>query len=540
MLDKRITLVIFDEETPVQWEYGEKFSLTYDANSLHRFQSNILKAPADYILFWDAKNPIPSEELLFNVATAKGNLIHVGPALGLNNEPKLLDAIQPTSILHLDISLKIDHTSWKNTFRSCMLEKRVFETIPLASYSDSLDIIGLDFGFKALKAGVITRFSALLSNSILSKPEVQISKKDELLFIRNNFDSKAFFWSYLMNIFKYSPIHFIQVFSKKSSNCVKFFKRDLDSDTILDKDLSVSVVIATLDRYETLKNELLELSHLDIPLKEIIIVDQTAKSRRSNAFLREFKNLPINYIQTDIVGQCSARNLGISNASGKFVWFLDDDMKEIPTNYLKQHLITLYALKADISCGIPDEVGTNYIDRSVPKISISDGFPTNDVLVKRSFLNDVHGFDEKMDQLQSEDQEIGIRLVKKGALSIKNNQLRLLHLRAAMGGLRNHNVRKITFASSRTSLFQRRFLHYSEIYLSLKHFTKKQVKNALFLNLRGTFIVRGGILKKLLKIVIGIVLFPVSLYIVLKNFNLAKNLSNNRDMAPNSELPLTF
>lgn len=524
MLDKRITLVIFNEETPVQWGLGEKFSLTYDANSLHSFKSNILKAPAEYILFWDAKNPIPSEELLFKLSNAKGNLFHVGPTIGLNKEPKLLDAIQPTSMMHVEISLKIDHTSWKNTFKACLLEKRVFEIIPLASYSDSLDIIALDFGFKALNAGVIPRFSTFLSNLIVGQQGNDISKKDELFFVRNNFDTKAYFWSYLMNILKYSPIHFIQVFSKKSTNSAQIFKRDLDSDTILGKDLSVSVVIATLDRYKTLAEELLELSHLDLPLKEIIIVDQTPTSRRSDSFLSEFKNLPINYFHTDKIGQCSARNLGISNASGKFVWFLDDDMKEIPANYLKKHLITLYALNADISCGIPDEVGTNYVDRSVPKISISDGFPTNDVLVKRSFLNDVHGFDEKMDQLHSEDQEIGIRLVKKGALSIKNNQLRLLHLRAAMGGLRNHNVRKITFASSRNSLFQRRVLHYSEIYLNLKHFTKEQVEKLILLNIRGTFIVRGSILRKALKVFFGVLLLPHTIFRVNKNIKLAKKL----------------
>ena len=531
MTNKKISLVIFNEDKPIQWTLGEKFSLTYNVKSLIKFKSRILKAPAEYILFWDAKNPIPNQEIISEVFKSKGNLFHIGPSIGLSNKPQLLDEIQPTSMLNVEISLKIDHTSWKNTFKGCLLEKRVFEIIPLASYSDSLDIIGLDFGFKALNAGVITRYSTILSKFISREQENHISKKDELFFIRNNFDIKAYFWTYLMNILRYSPLYFIIGFIKKSNLKTSIFSRDLEPNLISDDNLHVSAVIATLDRYKTLTEELEELSYLDLPLREIIIVDQTPKNRRSSTFLDNFKQLPIRYIETDRIGQCSARNLGISKATSKFVWFLDDDMKEIPSNYLREHLKTIYNLDADISCGVPDEIGTNLIDRRVPKIMLSDGFPTNDVLVKRTLLDAANGFDEKMDQLQSEDQELGLRLIKMGALSVKNNQLRLLHLRAVKGGLRNHNVRKITFASSRNSLFQRRFLHYSEIYLSLKHFTKKQVQNSLYLSIRGTFIIRGSIGKKIFKMFIGLLLLPHSIFITLKNLRLAKAIFKRDTLA---------
>ena len=262
-------------------------------------------------------------------------------------------------------------------------------------------------------------------------------------------------------------------------------------------------------------------------IKEIIIVDQTPKEKRSKEFLQSFDDLPIVYLETDKIGQCTARNRGIEAAKSKFIWFLDDDMEEIPTNYLEKHLITIYSMNADISCGIPDEIGTNYIDRSIPKIELSGGFPTNDVLVKTDFLLDAGGFDVKMDQKQSEDQEIGVRLIKNGALSIKNNQLRIVHLRASRGGLRKHNVRKITFASSRNSLFQRRLLHHSEIYLNLKHYTRKQVYKLMLLNIRGTFIIRGFITHKILKVIIGLLLFPNTLCKIIKNLRLAKNMLND-------------
>ena len=430
-------------------------------------------------------------------------------------------------MLHVSINDKINHSSWKKTFKGCLLEKRVFEEIDLANYSNCLDIIGLDFGYRAMKSGVITRYSSLLSESIVSA-NIKLSKLDELLFIRNNFDAKAFFWCYITNFFSISPFSFLEASKRKRKVQFNVYNHTVSNSILENKDISVAIVIATLDRYSFLKDELKEIASLKLLPKEIIIIDQTVKERRDKTFLKSFTHLPIKYIEADIIGQCTARNKGIEVAESKFIWFLDDDMKDIPPNYLEKHLEVIYNLNADISCGIPDEIGTDYIDRSIKKIELSEGFPTNDVLVKRKLLLEVEGFDIKMDQKQSEDQEIGLRLVKNGALSVKNNQLRIVHLRASSGGLRKHNVRKITFASSRKSLWERRFLHHSEIYLNLKHFSEEQVSKSIRLNIRGTFIVRGNILKKLIKLLFAILVLLHTFYRISKNFKLAKKMINNK------------
>ena len=521
-----ITLVIFNEISNIEWEFGSKYSIDYSVKSLLSIREEILKDTSDYILFWDCTNPIPKKETIEKVLKTNGNLWHIGTKLGLNAKPYLLDFIQPTSMLHLNISSTITHSSWKNTFKGCLLEKRVFTNVTISNYSNSLDIIGLDFGYNAMKLGVITRYSVILSDAI-KETSNNLRKLDELLFIRNNFDSKAFFWSYLLSFFKISPFTFFKAYKNKENYSENIFNQDASQDVLKDKDLSVSIVIATLERYHYLEKELEELRLLEPAMKEIIIVDQTPKEKRSKEFLQSFDDLPIVYLETDKIGQCTARNKGIEVAKSKFIWFLDDDMEEIPTNYLEKHLITIYSMNADISCGIPDEIGTNYIDRSIPKIELSDGFPTNDVLVKTDFLLDAGGFDVKMDQKQSEDQEIGLRLMKNGALSVKNNQLRIVHLRANRGGLRNHNVRKITFASSRKSVFQRRFLHYSEIYLNLKHFSKEQVLKSLLLNIRGTFIIHDGIFKKFLKFLFSLLILPNTLLVLNRRLKQAKMMMND-------------
>ena len=520
---KSVSLVLFNETTLVTWNLGKKFSISYSVECLLITREEVLKENANFILFWDANNILPTEEVILKVARSKGNLWHIGSNIGLTTRPFLLDAIQPTTMLHVKVDTSIDHSSWKNTFKGCLLNQDIFKIIEISNYSNSLDLIGLDFGYKAMQSGVLTRYSFELSKTIkLSNIDFSIS--DELAFIRNNFDAKAYLWCYLIYFFKLSPFVFLKYLRKKRNTSLPVYQHKLIENVIDVQDISTTIVIATLERYTVLENELKELRHLQPAPKEIIIVDQTTKEKRNSDCLKNFKDLPIKYIETDRIGQCSARNLGIKNAKTKFVWFLDDDMEEIPSDYLKKHLQTLYSLDADISCGIPDEIGTNYIDRTTPKISLSDGFPTNDVLIKRALLEKVGGFDEKMDQLQSEDQELGLRCVKKGALNIKNNQLRIVHLRASSGGLRNHNVRKVTFASSRNSLFQRRFLHYSELYLTFKHFTKQQVIKSVLLNIRGTFIVRGGLLKKIAKVIIGFIYLPDTIFKLIKRKKIAKKI----------------
>lgn len=528
-MNRTISLVAFNDVADVEWKFGNKFSIDYSVEAIENVREEIIKENSSFILFWDLKNTLPNIDALEEIIESKGNLWHVGSKVGLKNKPKLLEAIQPTNMLHMEINNSIDHSSWKHTFKGSLMKYNVFEEIELSNYSNSLDIIGLDFGYKAMKSGVLTRYSHLFLQEKMVSTNLNLTKKEELLFIRNNFDTKAFVWCYLLCFLKISPYLLLKAYKKKEKRTHNIYEQNTSQRNLLKgKDLSVSIVIATLERYPYLEKELEELRLLEIPVQEIIIVDQTPKENRDKEFLKSFDDLPIIYIETDKIGQCSARNKGIEIATSKFIWFLDDDMEEIPANYLEKHLETIYALKADVSCGVPDEIGTDFIDRSIPKIELSDGFPTNDVLVKRSLLLIVDGFDVKMDQKQSEDHEIGIRCLKEGALSVKNNQLRIVHLRASRGGLRNHNVRKVTFASSRKNLFQRRFLHSSEIYLNLKHFSKEQVKNLILLNIRGTFIVRGGMVKKIIKILLGFLLLPNTIYKINKKYNLAKKELNEK------------
>lgn len=519
-----ITLAVFNASNSIYWNFGTVVNLENSTQSLLKNRQKILDAQGDYVLFWNAENELPKQDLLEKVISSKGNCWHIGSAIGLKSYPKLLDAVQPTHMQHVVIDENINHSSWKASFQAMLIKKVVFEHTGIESYSNSIDVLGLDYGYNAMKNGALIRYNVDLASAVKNAIIPKISKNEELFFIKKNFDKKAYIWAYLMNVLSVSPLQFLKGFSFKSKPKQERIHYNVSVD-LSNKDKSTSIVIATLERYGVLANMLKELRELSLKPLEIIIVDQTEKSRRSQEFLNEFTDLPIVYIETDKIGQCSSRNLGIQKAKGSFIWFLDDDMAEIPSNYLEKHFQTIYALNTDVSCGIPDEVGTTHINREKQSIYVSDGFPAGDALVKRSYLQKIGGFDEKMDQLKSEDQELGLRLVKEGALSVKNNQLRTLHLRASRGGLRNHNVRKVTFSSSRNSITERNIMHFSEIYFLNKHFSKAQVQQLLLLCIRGTFIIRGNLLKKISKLLLSFIMLPNTLYKLWKNSKKAQKLS---------------
>lgn len=519
-----ITLVLFNDNDNVPWKHGSVYSIQYTTKALLDIRNQILADKSDYILFWDGENELPSYEALQSILKQKGNIWHIGSVIGLKDKPSLIEIVQPANMNNVRIDNSIDHSSWKTTFRGCLLAQDIFKSVSLSGYSNSLDIIGLDFGYKAMRSGAIPRFNNALAKYVRSATNVKIKAKDELAFIKANLDKKAFIWCYMMNILRISPLDFVNLLSLKKHNSEAKIKAKHEGIPSILDNIQVSIVIATLNRYSVLKEELRELVTLNPQVYEIVIVDQTPLKDRDSSFLDEFSELPIQYISTEKIGQCSSRNMGIKAAKGNFIWFLDDDMKEFPEDYLLKHIETLQMHEADISCGIPDEVGTDFINREQKHVFLSDGFPTNDVVVKKELLEQIGGFDEKMDQLQSEDQEIGLRLVKNGALSVKNNQLRLLHLRAPMGGLRTHKVRKNTFSASRKSVFKRRLLHYSEVYLSKKHFPAKNVFYLLLLNLRGTFIVRGNIFKKFMKIIIGLLLLVPTIFVLSRKNYLANQM----------------
>lgn len=99
----------------------------------------------------------------------------------------------------------------------------------------------------------------------------------------------------------------------------------------------VSVIIPTLDRHDILINTLKDVLKQDYPDFEIIVVDQTDEPAKAvSDFIKAHHQ--IKYIHLDQKSSPYARNIGVKNASGEIVLFLDDDVEIKSHDFISQHL----------------------------------------------------------------------------------------------------------------------------------------------------------------------------------------------------------
>jgi GT2 family glycosyltransferase len=98
----------------------------------------------------------------------------------------------------------------------------------------------------------------------------------------------------------------------------------------------ISVVIATYNRPQRLKNCLESLTHLDYPSNrfEVIVVDDGSPTSLEGAIAPLRDRINIQLIRQDNAGCGAARNTGAKHARGKFLAFTDDDCTH-PCDWLK-------------------------------------------------------------------------------------------------------------------------------------------------------------------------------------------------------------
>ncbi|MSS74663.1 glycosyltransferase family 2 protein [Candidatus Pacearchaeota archaeon] len=89
----------------------------------------------------------------------------------------------------------------------------------------------------------------------------------------------------------------------------------------------ISVVIATYNRSQDLKETLASFKSKLSLIKEVLIIDQST-DLKTKEMIAKIKNKKIRYIHTDIPSLTKARNCGVRKVSKetKFICFLDDDV----------------------------------------------------------------------------------------------------------------------------------------------------------------------------------------------------------------------
>lgn len=497
-----------------QWQFGKVYYSAYDITSVSELVSTIAK-DAGYVFFIDATLRLPSSNVLEQIVASNIDIAHAGLKFDLTSKVDFLDYVSPISYFNLDQSVESEITSWKVSLRYCLVKKDVLQQFPfLNPQFESLDAAVLEWSYRLIWSGATMRYYPHLVDKISRSSDIPI--KDQVRFLHAFYGKKWLYWSALRSIIKLKSFHWAyNALAYKASNELKLGQarnhQIWKECSLGSSDYNVSVIIPTVDRYQYLFTLLNQLQSQTIKPREVIVIDQTVFDKRQRIDDIRYQDIGLKLIYQEEPGQCSSRNEGLRQSKGDFILFLDDD-DEVGLNLIEEHLKCLNFFKANVSCGFCDEVGAGPVSKTYSLIRMADIFPTNNGMVKRNVLYDSGLFDLTYNKGQKADGDIGARIYKSGAFMILNPEIRVLHHRAPSGGLRKHNVRKVTFASSRNNISHFRLPHITELYFNRKHFTSNQQKEYIWSTLLGTFSVKGPWYRKFGKMIWAFFNLPLNLH----------------------------
>ena len=305
---------------------------------------------------------------------------------------------------------------------------------------DSRSAILLDASFQAWNRGIMSQNpeKALTHEKLNDKP----SLTDNYKFVRKYFNPV---WSvyilFLRLVTFHNPFKELSAFLKgsKTSKTTLYFPfhkhenyLSYEAD-ILKENLTVSIILPTLNRYKYLKDALLDLGNQTIAPHEIIVIDQT--DNPDKAFYDQFPQLPLKLIFQDQKGQWLARNRAIQKSVGDYILMFDDDSRVDP-DWTAEHLKGLEYFDADISAGVSLSTVGAAIPENYSFFRWADQFDSGNALIKRNVFEKVGLFDRQYDGQRMGDGEFGLRAYLNGFLSVSNPYAKRIHLKVPSGGLR--------------------------------------------------------------------------------------------------------
>ena len=507
MVNTNIDLITLGSASARSWKAGQSIAAQFNLRSIIDATQSLLKSDSGIIIFLQEGYSIHTDELL--------KMIHANQSIGVwyderasvsSGAPRVTQLLSPGIYFNLPV-----HASgvsiWNISLRCLVVRKDAIRSIGFLNPAFStLEGAMLDWIYRLLYGSALIEPVNLLQpmESKLSVPAIVLD--DEFRYINNRLGKKWLTWSFLrytfggLTSFREAWPAYSQV--RKEEGRVKASTPITHSDwrnAILQKtSYKISIIIPTVERYPYLVTALNQLLVQTILPYEVIVIDQTPVSERKPELFQGYDKIGLRYFSMDQSGQCGSRNLGLLQSSGDYILFIDDDV-EVKPDLLEQHIRCMEYFNADVSCGVCDEVDAGPIPYDYTFIRHSDVFPTNNGMVRRATLEKSGLFDMAFDHGQRADGDIGARVYKTGASLILNPEIRVLHHRAPRGGLRKHNVRKVTYSSSRKYITHFRIPHVTELYLNMRHFSHQEQREYIVQCLLGMFSIRGNLVKKTLK-----------------------------------------
>lgn len=393
----------------------------------------------------------PNFDKLEQLAFGNGDIWHSSFEQGYKNAFQDL-AIQ-SSVLFWYINdfedLK-ESVSWRINPNIFAIRKNVWETLGgFDTDYENIQMQALDFGYNALRnQGVMPLYvQGLFTQSFIE--EIKISPRDRYVFYIKNFKiDHALFMLYRKGFWKISEWKAL-LYAKNN------FKQIFDKPLLKPRKLndiigtpSVSYIIPTMLRQDYTLRLLEDLAQQNYKPTQVVVVDATPENVRDEK-LYTLKEYPfeLKVIWQITKGSCRARNEAITNCSGDFIVFGDDDIR-IPPDFIENHIKLLQTYNAGACNGLDimaDHSEQNLNDLKIKLDAIENKrwlvgsiqmFSNANSCVKKEFVNQLVGNDINYDGGYGEDGDFGISLLKLGVPVLHNPFSTNLHLKPSSGGYR--------------------------------------------------------------------------------------------------------
>jgi len=244
--------------------------------------------------------------------------------------------------------------------------------------------------------------------------------------------------------------------------------------------MKLSVVIPTYKRDKFLLATLEELLHQEYDDYEIVVVSQSrVEDSNLSDFLKKNKDKIKYFEQLDKTGAVFNRNLGIQKAKGDIVLFLDDDIKPLSKDFLKNHVKNYENREIGAVAGRieqedfppPNErLKTGHITKTGKFITnfnsnkrqyVMGGISAN-LSIRRDLLHRINGFDENYQRGMREESDLCLRIGRFSKI-VFDPTADVFHYAAKTGGMETRSKEK---KEKRLHWYQ--FFFHNEILFFLK------------------------------------------------------------------------
>jgi GT2 family glycosyltransferase len=339
-----------------------------------------------------------------------------------------------------------------------------------------------DVGYRAWNRGVLTWADKEAVTKIISLPKATL--RDEYAF---TFKYGGKHWATYVLLRRLLSLHnpFAELAAYSKGLNIKRYIRTVDpikrdgyhafKSPLVAQAPFISVIIPTLNRYEYLRDVLVDLEKQDYKNFEVIIVDQSEPF--DGLFYKQFKlNLQVVHQKEKLLW--TARNNAVKLSTAEYLLFFDDDSRVDP-DWITQHLKSLDYFNVEMSAGVSLAVIGAKVPESYNYFRWADQFDSGNALVKRDVFRKIGMFDLNFNKQSMGDGEFGIRAYLNGVRSISNPYAKRIHLKVAAGGLREighwDGFRpKKWFAPKPIP---------SVVYLFKRHYPKKLYREAILLGM---------------------------------------------------------